>query len=73
MTVKMHVFTMRIDDEDRAVIADLARRLRRSQSDALRIVAREALASLQGAAPEGLVRPVSVNIPHPAEPAQVSA
>ncbi|MBI4672779.1 MAG: hypothetical protein HY741_14055 [Chloroflexi bacterium] len=40
-------FTFRVGDIERAMIADLARRLRRSQGDAIRLVIREAVFALQ--------------------------
>lgn len=40
-------FGFRVSDIERAMIADLARRLKRSQGDAVRLVIREAVLSLQ--------------------------
>jgi hypothetical protein len=40
-------FVFRVNDIERAMIADLAKRLRRSQGDAVRLVIREAVVSLQ--------------------------
>lgn len=40
-------FAFRVSDIERAMIADLAKRLRRSQGDAIRLVIREAVLSLQ--------------------------
>ncbi len=67
---KTGYFAMRIAPHDRAIIQELARRLRRTESDALRYIAQEVVYAMR-AEDERAARLSPVNIPQPAEqPAQ---
>lgn len=49
---KSEVFTFRVNSDERRLIAQLAERLQRNQSDAVRLVIREAAVALLTAEPK---------------------
>ncbi len=52
-------FKMRVSDQDKAMLASVAKHLQRSQSDAVRTVFRELYSALQAADQAGEVKPAS--------------
>ncbi len=48
---RLDTFTFRVDDEERNMIARLSKRLQRTQSDAVRLLVREAFQQLDTAVP----------------------